>query len=88
MTVLTALGRRAYAWLLGALAVLAAIAGIYLRGRSAGKKVEQTKATERELADERVRAETIQEASDAQIDVARLPADDVRQRLRDKWTRD
>ena len=87
LTLLTALGRKAYAWLLAAVAILAAVAGVYLRGRSAGKKVEQAKATERELANESARNETIQEASNAQIEVSRLPAADVRQRLRDKWTR-
>ena len=79
---------RFYGWILGALGVLAAVAAVYLRGRSRGKQVEQSKATEKALAAERAKAQTIQEASDAQIEVARLPADAVRERLRDKWTRD
>lgn len=87
LTILTALGRKACAWLLAAVAVLAAVVGVYLRGRSAGKNGEQAKVTERELANERARNETIQEASSAQIEISRLPADDVHQRLRDKWTR-
>lgn len=74
-------------WILGALAVLATVAGIYLRGRSAGKQVEQKRATERQLEQERARAETINEVHDVQTEVARLPDADVRQRLR-KWTRD
>lgn len=87
LTILTALGRKACTWLLATVAVLAAVLGVYLRGRSAGKKGEQAKATQRELANERARNETIREASNAQIEVSRLPADDVHQRLRDKWTR-
>lgn len=77
-----------YGWLLGAVAVAATVVGIYLRGRSAGKKVEQAKAIEQDLAEERAQSETLREASDVQIEVSRLPAADVRQRLRDKWTRD
>jgi uncharacterized membrane-anchored protein YhcB (DUF1043 family) len=74
-------------WILGALAVLAAVAGVYLKGRSTGKRVEQNKATARELEQERARAETIQEVSNVQTEVARLPDDAVRERL-SKWTRD
>lgn len=79
---------RFYGWALGALAVLAAIAAVYLRGRSAGKQVEQQKATKREVAQERARTETIQEVHDVQTEVARLPDDAVRERLRQSWTRD
>lgn len=85
---IAALWGRFYGWALGALAVVAAVAGIYLRGRAAGKKVEQAKATEQDLADERAKSETLREASDVQIEVSRLPADDVHQRLQRKWTRD
>lgn len=74
-------------WLIGALAVLATIAAVYLRGRSAGKKVEQAKEAKRELAQERARAETMKEANHVQTEIARLPDDAVRERLR-KWTRD
>lgn len=84
---IAALWSRFYAWALGALAVIATLAGIYLRGRSAGKQVEQAKATAHELAQECARAETIQEVSNVQTQVARLPDDAVRERLR-KWTRD
>lgn len=84
---IAALWSRFYAWVLGALAVLAAVAGVYLRGRSAGKQVEQKKATARELAQERARAETIQEVSSVQTEVARLPDDAVDDGLRE-WTRD
>jgi len=76
-----------YGWVLGALAVLATVAGIYLKGRSAGKQVEQQKATEREIAQERARAETMKEVHDAQTEVARLPDDAVDAGLRE-WTRD
>jgi hypothetical protein len=85
--VIAALWSRFYGWALGALAVLAAVAGVYLKGRSAGRQVEQKKATARELEQERARAETIQEVSNVQTEVARLPDDAVRERL-SKWTRD
>jgi uncharacterized membrane-anchored protein YhcB (DUF1043 family) len=84
---IAALWGRFYGWILGALAVLAAVTGVYLRGRSAGKQVEQQKETQRELAQERAKAETIKEVHHVQTEVARLPDADVRQRLQ-KWTRD
>jgi uncharacterized membrane-anchored protein YhcB (DUF1043 family) len=86
--VIAALWTRFSTWILAALAVLAAVAGVYLKGRSAGKKVEQQKATERTLEQERARAETIQEVHDVQTEVARLPDDAVRERLRREWQRD
>ena len=82
------LGNKLYGWVLGALAVLGTVAGVYLRGRAAGKQSEQAKETQRDLATEREKAQTIQEANDAQTEVSRLPADAVHQRLRDKWQRD
>mgnify|MGYP000849663147 FL=1 len=75
-------------WIIGALGVMAAVAGIYVRGRSAGKQVEQRKATERDLDAAREHAEIIRETSNAQAEIDRLPDSDVRQRLRDKWQRD
>lgn len=84
---IAALWSRFYAWILGALAVLATVAGVYLRGRSAGKKVEQARELKEDLAAERARAETMKEVHDVQTEVARLPDDAVRERLR-KWTRD
>jgi uncharacterized membrane-anchored protein YhcB (DUF1043 family) len=85
---LAVLWGRFSSWIIGALALLAAVAGVYLRGRSAGKQFEQQKELKEDLAEERARAETIQEVSDVQTEVARLPAGDVHERLRDKWTRD
>lgn len=77
-----------YGWLLGGLAAVAAIVGIYLNGRSAGKQVEQKKAMKRDLEAQRAHAETLREVTDAQIETGRMPAADVHERLRDKWTRD
>jgi Flp pilus assembly protein TadB len=88
MTILTALGRRAYGWILGALAVLAAVAGVYLKGRIAGKRVERQKSAARELEQERAKAETIKEVHDVQTEVTRLPDNAVRERLRNEWQRD
>lgn len=85
---IAALWARFSTWILGALALLATVAGVYLKGRSAGKRVEQQKTAEREIAQERARAETIQEAQHVQTEVARLPDDAVRERLRNQWQRD
>lgn len=85
---IAALWGRFSTWILGAIAVLAAVTGIYLRGRSAGKEVEQQKATQRDLDAERAKATTIQEAHDVQTEISQLPASDVRQRLQDRWSRD
>lgn len=84
---LAQLGGKLYGWLIGALVAVAAVVGIYLRGRSAGKQVEQSKQAQRDLAAERSRSEVIREASDAQIEISRLPDDAVRERLH-RWTRD
>lgn len=75
-------------WIIGAVVALAAVAAIYLRGRSAGKEVEQKKAVERDLTEAKEHAETIRETSDVQAEVSRLPASDIRERLRSKWQRD
>lgn len=88
MSVLAALCGRFYGWILGALGLLAALATVYRKGITAGKAVEQKKATERDLTEAKQHAETIRETSNAQAEVSRLPDSDVRQRLRDKWTRD
>lgn len=85
---IAALWARFSSWVFGAGALLVALVGIYLKGRAAGKQVEQQKATERELVTEREKSQTIQEAHDAQNNVAALPADAVRKQLQDKWTRD
>jgi uncharacterized membrane-anchored protein YhcB (DUF1043 family) len=75
-------------WIVAALGVIAGIAAVYLRGRSAGKAVEQKKSTQRDLKAAQKHAETIRETIDVQTEVSRLPDSDVRERLRDKWQRD
>lgn len=77
-----------YGRILGALAVVGMIAGIYFRGRSAGKEVEQKKAVQRDLTEAREHAETIRETSNVEAEISRLPDDAVRERLRQKWQRD
>jgi hypothetical protein len=77
-----------YIWLAAAGSALLAVLGVYLKGRSAGKQVEQAKATKKELETERAKAEIVREATNAQVEIDRLPVDDVRERLRDKWQRD
>jgi hypothetical protein len=85
---ITALWSRFYGWVLGAVAVLAAVAGVYLKGRSAGKRVEQQRTVARDLEQERARAETIREVHNVQAENARLPDAAVRERLRNEWQRD
>jgi hypothetical protein len=66
---------------------LLALAAFYLKGRAAGKAVEQKKAVVRDLTEAKQHAETIRETSNVQAEVSRLPDSDVRERLR-KFTRD
>jgi hypothetical protein len=84
---IASLWSRFYQWILGAVAVLAAIAGVYFKGRSAGKEVEQKKATQRDLTEAKEHAETIREVANAQSNVVRLPNSAVREQLRAKWSR-
>lgn len=82
------LWQKFYGWILGAIAVLAGVVGVYLRGRSAGKAVEQKKATERDITEAKEHAETIRETVDVESKVVRMPIGDARERLRSKWMRD
>jgi hypothetical protein len=84
---IAALWARFYGWILGAVAVLAAIAGVYFKGRSAGKAVEQKKATQRDLTEAKEHAEVIRETVDVESNIIRLPDPAVRERLR-RFTRD
>lgn len=70
--------RKAPAWLWGALGVLAAIAWAYLSGRSRGAE----KAAQQQQAET---LERYKERDDVEEDLARLPADERRDRLK-KWT--
>jgi uncharacterized membrane-anchored protein YhcB (DUF1043 family) len=74
-------------WIIAALGIIAAVVTVYLRGRSAGKQVEQEKTAKRDLEEAKEHAETIREVSDVQSNVIRMPSSDVRDRLR-KYTRD
>jgi hypothetical protein len=84
---IAALWGRFYAYILGAVAAIATILGIYFKGRSAGKAVEQKKATQRDLTEAKEHAETIRETADVESNIIRLPDPAVRERLR-KFTRD
>jgi len=75
-------------WIIGLLMALAALAAVYFRGRSAGKAVEQKKATQEDLAEAQKHAATIRETVDVKSEVSRLPDSDVHERLRKKWQRD
>lgn len=82
-----AIWARGAKWLIAAATCLLALAAFYLKGRSAGKAVEQKKATQRDLTEAKQHAATIRETSNVQAEVSRLPDSDVRERLR-KFTRD
>lgn len=75
-------------WGAAIVGAILAVLGIYLKGRSAGKKAEQQKQVKSELEVEKVKNETLTKASDVAAEVNALPASDVQQRLRDKYTRD
>lgn len=85
---ISSLWSRFYGWIIGALGLIAALAAVYFRGRSAGKAVEQKKATQRDLEDAQQHAETIRETIDVETEISRLPDSDVRKRLSDSWARD
>ena len=87
MTTLAALWGRFYGWVIGAVGLLAAIAAVYFKGRSTGKKIEQQKATQRDVDEAKEHAEVIRETANIDAEVSRLPASDLDDRLR-KWTRD
>jgi alkylation response protein AidB-like acyl-CoA dehydrogenase len=83
-----AIWARGAKWLIALATALLALAAFYLKGRAAGKAVEQKKATQRDLTEAKAHAETIRETSDVEAKIIRLPDSAVRQRLRDKWQRD
>lgn len=78
-----------------AVAVLAAIAGVFGLGKSRGTSIAETKADqqrteERTAATEAVaerRVEATKEASNVQQTVNRMPDDDVDRELRNTWKR-
>lgn len=84
---IAALWSRFYGYVIAVLAAIAAFAAIYFKGRSAGKQVEQKKATQRDLTEAKEHAETIRETVDVESNIIRMPDPVVRERLR-KYTRD
>lgn len=85
---IASLWSRFYGYILAAVGAIAAFAAVYFKGRSAGKAVEQKKAVQRDLTEAKQHAETIRETSDVEAKIIRLPDADVRERLRQRWTRD
>lgn len=77
-----------YAWIAAGLAALAAAAGLYFKGRSAGKKVEEAKAIKKDLQAEQAKNETLEQVNDVTVEVGSLSDADAERRLRDKYTRD
>lgn len=65
--------------------------GLWFGGKSRGKSEQKTKSdmqqVQQSVAQEKARAESIKVASDVKDEVMRSSADDVRNKLRDEWTR-
>lgn len=74
-------------WIIGALGVIAAVAAVYFKGRSAGKEVVREEVAKRDVVEAQEHAETVREVANAQSNVIRLPDSAVRERLRERWTR-
>lgn len=75
-------------WAAAAVGVVLALVGVFLRGRSAGKRTEQTKVLRDQVNKEIKRNETTQATNEVASDIGGLPVSDVRKRLQDRWTRD
>ncbi|HEX2242718.1 MAG TPA: hypothetical protein VHK27_05610 [Gammaproteobacteria bacterium] len=76
------------AWIVGGLMAIFGLGGLYIKGKNDGKKVEKAKQDEINRKAEQKHDATVDKAKDVADDVERLPASDVEQRLRDKYTRD
>lgn len=77
-----------YGWIAAAVAALLAAAGLYFKGRSAGKQVEKAKQVEHDLNAEKAKNETLEKVNEVTVDVGGLSDADAERRLRDKYTRD
>ena len=83
---------KAQGWAVAALAVLAALGAVFIRGRLEGRQQAQAQAqadnARRDIAarDESIQAG--QERADVENDIAGRPDGDAGQRLRDHWSRD
>ncbi|SOE49141.1 hypothetical protein [Orrella dioscoreae] len=79
-------------WAIVALALLAAVGAVFLKGRREGREHAQAQAqADNARRDIAARDETIQagqERADVENDIAGRPAGDARQRLHDDWSRD
>ena len=77
-----------YGYIIAAVVALAGIVGAFIKGRSDGKKLEKSKQAESDVKAQVERNDKSQEARKIETDIDQLPANDVRRRLRDKYTRD
>lgn len=77
-----------YAWIVGALGLLASFVGIYIKGRRDTKTLADQKRLEESLAAERKRNEQAAKAKDISENVLNSSDADVRKRLSDDWTKD
>ena len=76
--------RRFQGYFVAALTALAAVAAIYLRGRSAGKEAERQDA---QAKVNKQAAQAAKEVSDVQIKIDRMPDGAAADELRSKWMR-
>lgn len=77
-----------YGWIAAAVVAVLGAAGIYLKGRSAGKKAEEAKQVQSDLQAEKAKNETLEKVNDVTTEISGLPDADAERRLRDKYTRD
>lgn len=75
-------------WIVGVLAALAGLFGLYAKGRRDGTKNEQIKQDAANAIAEQKRADSIAKAKEVGDRVDAMSDSDAERRLRDKYTRD
>lgn len=77
-----------YKWAAGVLIAVAALVGLYLKGRASGVTSEKTKQAKSDLKAIEQKTKVLKDASEVSSNVARLPVGDAVRELQDKYSRD
>jgi len=77
-----------YIWVISMAGLVAGLITVYFKGRNSGKKEEEAKQVEHDLIGERKRNENLRTSVDINSDVSGISDDDVRRRLRERFSRD
>ncbi len=89
---ISALLLRIKGWALATLAVLAAVGGAFLHGRSKGRQQAERQAAADNLEEDnaalRESLDAAKERNNAELEVSRLPDGGSADRLRNNWSRD